>query len=80
MNWRNEIGTLLLILGTMLNGYIFGTLLFNPPTVQAAPAAPDVECVEWAKAGPWTITRCEDWSAGETCLIANSGMIVCRFE
>lgn len=47
----------------------------------AAPAnVPDVECYPWADAEGWTITRCQDWSNGEVCLVASSGFVACTFD
>lgn len=49
--------------------------------VEAAPAnVPDVECYPWATTADWTITRCQDWNNGESCLIASSGFVACRFD
>lgn len=48
--------------------------------VAATPAQSDTECVLWADIKPWAITRCESWETGEVCMIATSGMLVCRFD
>lgn len=63
------VSLLLIALACWLNG-----------SAQAAPATPDVECVEWASVPPWSITRCEDWQSGEVCLVASSGFVVCKLE
>lgn len=59
---------------------LFAGGIFLAP-VEAVPSnVPDVECLPWADAEGWTITRCQDWSNGEVCLIASSGFVACMFD
>lgn len=58
-----------------------GAIFLSERPANAAPAnTPDVECLPWADAEGWTVTRCQDWNNGEVCLVASSGFVACTFE
>jgi hypothetical protein len=72
------LARLLILLVGMMLGMV--TIVMQNIQVNAASGGGDVaECVEWGKAGKWTLTKCED-DDGVVCITSDSGMFQCRMD